>query len=100
MYAIRSYYDAATTANKGIEFSANIALVQTKKLNINFSFNISANQNSVLSLGNLDSYAFNEAWTSMSEGSNSYISYFSRYNLIQQILCLKLSTKTKNFKQS
>lgn len=67
------WQNAATTANKGIELSINAALVQTKKININFSFNISANQNSVISLGSLSSYTFNEAWTSMTEGSNSYI---------------------------
>jgi len=66
------WQNAATTANQGIEFSTNIALVQTKKLNINFSFNISANQNTVVSLGNLSSYSFNEGWTSMTEGSNSF----------------------------
>ena len=67
------WQNAATTANKGLEFTVNAALVQTKKLNINFSFNISANKNSVIDLGGLSSYNFNESWTSMSEGSNSYM---------------------------
>lgn len=67
------WQNAATTENKGAEFSLNAALVQSKKFNLNFSFNISANQNKVVSLGNLSSYTFNEGWTSMSEGSNSYI---------------------------
>lgn len=67
------WQNAATTANKGLELSLNAALVQTKKFNLNFSFNISANKNTVVDLGGLSSYSFNEAWTSMSEGSNSYI---------------------------
>lgn len=67
------WQNAATTSNKGIELTLNAALVQTKKLNINFSFNISANKNTVLDLGGLSTYSFNESWTSMSEGSNSYM---------------------------
>ncbi len=67
------WQNAATTENKGIELSLNAALIQTKKFNLNFSFNISGNQNKVVSLGNLSSYTFNEGWTSMSEGSNSFI---------------------------
>lgn len=67
------WQNAATTANKGIELSLNAAIVQSKKFNLNLSFNISANQNNVVDLGGLESYSFNEAWTSMSEGSNSFV---------------------------
>jgi TonB-linked SusC/RagA family outer membrane protein len=67
------WQNAATTSNKGVELTLNTAIVQTKKLNINFSFNISANKNSVLDLGGLSSYYFNESWTSMSEASNSFM---------------------------
>ena len=67
------WQNAATTSNKGVELSLNAALVQTKKLNINFSFNISANKNKVLDLGGLSTYSFNESWTSMSEASNSFM---------------------------
>jgi TonB-linked SusC/RagA family outer membrane protein len=64
--------NAASTQNKGVELNLNAALVQTKDFNLNFSFNISANQNKVLSLGTLNSYPFNEAWTSCTTASNSY----------------------------
>lgn len=67
------WQNAATTSNKGIEFNLNAVLVQTKDFNLNFTFNISANKNRVDKLGNLSSYPFNEAWTSYSEASNSYI---------------------------
>lgn len=67
------WQNAATTANKGLEFTLNAALIQKKDFHLNFSFNISANKNNVVDLGGLSSYSFNEAWTSMSEGSNSYI---------------------------
>ena len=67
------WQNTATTSNKGVEFNLNAVLVQTKDFNLNFAFNISANQNTVLKLGNLTSYSFNEAWTSYSEASNSYI---------------------------
>lgn len=67
------WQNAATTANKGIELSMNTAIIQTKKLNVNFSFNINTNHNKVIDLGGLPSYSFNEGWTSMSEASNSYI---------------------------
>jgi TonB-linked SusC/RagA family outer membrane protein len=67
------WQNAATTANKGVELTLNAALIQKKNFNLNFSFNISANENTVVDLGGLSTYSFNEAWTSMSEGSNSYI---------------------------
>jgi len=66
------WQNAATTSNDGVELTLNTAIIQTKKLNVNFSFNISANKNKVLSLGGLPSYTFNESWTSASEASNSF----------------------------
>jgi TonB-dependent starch-binding outer membrane protein SusC len=60
------------TSNKGIEFALNAALIQRKDFTLDFSFNISANKNKVDNLGTLSAYTFNEAWTSMTEGSNSY----------------------------
>jgi len=66
------WQNAATTANQGVELTLNAAIIQKKNFNLNFSFNVSANQNSVKELGGLDRYIFNEAWTSMTEGSNSY----------------------------
>jgi TonB-dependent starch-binding outer membrane protein SusC len=60
------------TSNKGIELELNAALIQKKDFTLDFGFNISANQNNVDNLGTLSSYTFNEAWTSMTEGSNSY----------------------------
>ena len=67
------WQNAATTTNKGIELSLNAAIIQSKKFNLNMSFNISSNKNNVVDLGGLSSYTFNEGWTSMTEGSNSYI---------------------------
>ncbi|MBP1676281.1 MAG: TonB-dependent receptor [Bacteroidetes bacterium] len=67
------WQNAATTANKGAELSLNAALISKKDFHLNFAFNISANKNNVINIGNLSSYTFNENWTSMSEGSNSYI---------------------------
>ncbi len=67
------WQNTATTLNKGIEVSLNAALVQTKDFNLNFAFNISMNRNEVVKLGNLTSYPFNEAWTSYSEASNSFM---------------------------
>jgi TonB-linked SusC/RagA family outer membrane protein len=66
------WQNAASTSNKGIELNLNAALVQTKDFNLSVAFNISANQNSVLDLGGLTSYQFNEAWTSYTSASNSY----------------------------
>lgn len=67
------WQNTATTSNQGVEFNLNAALVQTKDFNLNFAFNISINRNKVVKLGSLSSYSFNEAWTSYSEASNSYI---------------------------
>ena len=67
------WQNAATTSNRGIEFNLNAVLVQTKDFNLNFTFNISANKNRVDKIGNLNTYAFNETWTTISEASNSYI---------------------------
>lgn len=67
------WQNAGVTSNKGLEINLNAALVQTKDFNLNFSFNISFNHNLVENLGGLSSYQFNEAWTSYSEASNSYI---------------------------
>jgi TonB-linked SusC/RagA family outer membrane protein len=63
----------ASTQNRGIELNLNAAIVQSKNFNLNFAFNISANQNKVLNLGGLSSYTFNEGWTSVSSASNSYV---------------------------
>jgi TonB-linked SusC/RagA family outer membrane protein len=67
------WQNAATTSNKGAELNLNAGLVQKKNFSLNFSFNFSANTNIVERLSDLAKYSFNEAWTSMSEGSNSYI---------------------------
>ena len=67
------WQNAASTSNRGAELTLNAALVENKDFNLNFMFNISANKNKVDNLGDLKSYTFNEAWTSMTEGSNSYI---------------------------
>jgi len=67
------WQNVASTSNKGIELTLNAELVQTKDFSLNFSFNISANQNKVLELGKSTIPPFNEAWTSYSEASNSYI---------------------------
>jgi len=66
------WQNVASTSNKGIELNLNATLVQTKDFNLNVAFNISSNQNNVLSLGGLTSYQFNEAWTSYTSASNSY----------------------------
>ncbi|MDR3652618.1 MAG: TonB-dependent receptor [Paludibacter sp.] len=65
--------NVASTSNIGAELTLNAALVQTKDFNLNFAFNISTNNNKVLKLGNLTSYTFNEAWTSYTSASNSYV---------------------------
>jgi hypothetical protein len=67
------WQNAATTTNRGVELNLNAVLVQKKNFSLNFSVNFSANTNTVKELGGLEKYSFNEAWTSMSEGSNSYI---------------------------
>jgi TonB-dependent starch-binding outer membrane protein SusC len=67
------WQNTAKTSNKGAEFNLNAVLAQSKDFNLNFSFNISANKNKVINLGTLSSYTFNEAWTSYSEASNSYL---------------------------
>lgn len=67
------WQNVASTSNKGAELTLNAELVQTKDFNLSFSFNISANKNSVISLGSNSSSAFNEAWTSHTEASNSYV---------------------------
>jgi TonB-linked SusC/RagA family outer membrane protein len=67
------WQNAATTSNKGAELNLNAVLVQKKNFTLNFSLNFSANTNTVKDLSGLEKYSFNEAWTSMSEGSNSYI---------------------------
>ena len=60
------------TSNKGIEFNVDALLVNTKDFSLNFGFNISANKNRVEELGGLENVVGNEAWTSMTEASNSY----------------------------
>lgn len=67
------WQNVASTSNNGIELSLNANLFQTKDFTLDFSFNISANQNKVLELGKSTIPPFNEAWTSYSEASNSYI---------------------------
>lgn len=67
------WQNAATTSNKGTELNLNANLIQKKDFRLGVSFNFSANKNKVDDLGDLDVYTFNEAWTSMSEGSNSYL---------------------------
>jgi len=67
------WQNVGQTANKGVELNINAVAVQTKDFNLSFGFNISANINNVDNLGTLSSYTFNEAWTSMTEGSNSFI---------------------------
>jgi TonB-linked SusC/RagA family outer membrane protein len=67
------WQNAATTSNKGTELNLNAVLVQKENFSLNFSFNLSANTNTVEDLSGLTKYSFNEAWTSMSEGSNSYV---------------------------
>jgi TonB-linked SusC/RagA family outer membrane protein len=65
--------NAGSTSNKGGEFSLNATLIQNKDFSLNAAFNISINRNKVTSLGELSSISFNEAWTSWSQASNSYI---------------------------
>ena len=67
------WQNVGQTSNKGAELNLNAVLVQTKDFNLSLGFNISANTNNVDNLGGLTSYPFNEAWTSMTEGSNSFI---------------------------
>ena len=67
------WQNAASTSNKGIELSLNAEIIQTKNFNLSFSFNVSANKNKVLKLNNGAMSTFNEAWTSYSEASNSYV---------------------------
>jgi TonB-dependent starch-binding outer membrane protein SusC len=67
------WQNAATTQNIGAELTVNFALVQKKDFNLNFTVNVSANKNKVLDLGSLDSYKFNEGWSSWTEASNSYV---------------------------
>ncbi len=61
------------TSNKGLEFNVNAALIQSKDFNLDLGFNFSTNRNNVDNLGTFSSYQFNEAWTSLSEASNSYV---------------------------
>jgi len=70
---VNQWQNVGQTSNKGAELNVNAILVQTKDFNLSIGFNISANVNNVDNLGYLSSYPFNEGWTSMSEGSNSYI---------------------------
>ena len=67
------WQNVGQTSNRGAELNLNAVLVQTKDFNLSVGFNISANVNNVDNLGGLSSYPFNEGWTSMSEGSFSYI---------------------------
>ena len=67
------WQNVGQTSNKGAELNLNAVLVQSKDFNLSIGFNISANVNNVDNLGGLTSYPFNEAWTSMTEGSNSFI---------------------------
>ncbi len=67
------WQNVGQTSNKGAELNLNAVLVQTKDFNLSVGFNISANVNNVDNLGGLSSYPFNEAWTSMTEGSNSFV---------------------------
>ena len=67
------WQNVGQTSNKGAELNLNAVLVQTKDFNLSVGFNISTNVNNVDNLGGLTSYPFNEGWTSMTEGSNSFI---------------------------
>ena len=67
------WQNVGQTSNKGAELNLNAILVQKKDFTLSVGFNISTNVNNVDNLGGLTSYPFNEAWTSMTEGSNSYI---------------------------
>ncbi len=70
------YRNMGETSNKGVEFSVNALLVDKKDFTLNFAFNISVNKNRVESLGDLTQLPpGNEAWTSMTEASNSYPIY-------------------------
>jgi TonB-linked SusC/RagA family outer membrane protein len=67
------WQNVASTSNNGVELSLNADLVQTKDFNLGISFNISANQNKVIKMSDAANAVFNEAWTSYTEASNSYI---------------------------
>jgi TonB-linked SusC/RagA family outer membrane protein len=67
------WQNVGQTSNKGAELNLNAILIQKKDFTLSIGFNISTNANKVDNLGSLTSYQFNEAWTSMTEGSNSYI---------------------------
>lgn len=61
------------TSNKGIELTLNSNIINKKDFKIDFSFNISANENKVEDLGGLPQIVANSAWTSDAQASNDYI---------------------------
>lgn len=62
-----------STRNRGVELSLNGAIVATKHWNVDLGFNISYNQNKVVSLGGLDNVLYNSGWTSVGAANNDYI---------------------------
>jgi len=61
------------TSNKGIELTLNSNVVNQKDLKVDFSFNISANNNKVEDLGGVPQIIANSGWTSDAQASNDYI---------------------------
>ena len=58
------YRNSGTIRNRGIELSLSAVLVETKNFGLNFSGNISLNQNRVMSLGALESIPAYSNWAS------------------------------------
>lgn len=54
--------NVGATSNNGFELQLNALPVQSKAFSWNISFNISANQNKILSLGNQQSFVVNSNW--------------------------------------
>ncbi len=67
------WQNVASTSNNGVELSLNAEVVQTKDFNLGVNFNISANRNKVIKMSDAANAVFNEAWTSYTEASNSYV---------------------------
>ena len=67
------WQNVGQTSNRGAEITLNTILFQTKDFNLTLGINFSTNVNNVDNLGTLTGYSFNEAWSSSTEASNSYL---------------------------
>lgn len=67
------FQNVGSTGNKGLEFTLQANIIQSRNFSWNSSFNISFNKNTILSLGDQTQFSANSGWYSSSNGPADYI---------------------------